>query len=400
MKSKLIVLSLMLAGSSIASAQETNTKEKYRSESWKDNIFLSVGVGAQACVNPDNFDYGFGKAITPLVNISVGKFITPVWGVRLQVAGWSTKLNTKYPFPNTGNWRKNKETYIGLNADAYVNLTNWFCGYKEGRKFEFFGFVGPTMNFAKNYGSWNVRFHDVATTLEDGSVKVETKADPNKTTPANHEIRCLVGASLGLGGKYNIDNRWAIDLEVRGTVTPSVFDALSSAKTDGSVGINLGATYTFGGKKFVKCGDNGIDQDELNRLINEARAQVQPAEPKIVEKIVEKEVVKKECTVCPSAVFFKIGSAKLNKEGQVTIKLAAKAMKQCPDKKFKLAGYADNVTGSKAINQKLSEKRAQAVYDALIAEGVDAKQLEIVAHGGTDPMWFNDAALNRVVILQ
>ncbi len=400
MKSKLIVLSLMLAGSSIASAQETNTKEKYHSESWKDNIFVSVGVGAQACVNPDNFDYGFGKAITPLVNISVGKFITPVWGVRLQAAGWSTKLNTKYPFPETGNWRKNKETYIGLNADAYVNLTNWFCGYKEGRKFEFFGFVGPTMNFVKNYGSWNIAFDQQTIINKDGSATIENKVNKDKTKADNHEIRCLVGASLGLGGKYNIDNRWAIDLEVRGTVTPSVFGVQSSAKTDGSVGINLGATYTFGGKKFVKCGNNGIDQDEMNRLINEARAQAQSAEPKIVEKVVEKEVVKKEYTVCPSAVFFKIGSSKLNKEGQVTIKLAADAMKQCPNKKFKLAGYADSATGSKALNQKLSEKRAQAVYDALIAEGVDAKQLEIVAHGGTSPMWFNDSTLNRVVILQ
>ena len=32
-----------------------------------------MGVGAQGCVNPDNFDYGFGHAITPLIHASVGK---------------------------------------------------------------------------------------------------------------------------------------------------------------------------------------------------------------------------------------------------------------------------------------------------------------------------------------
>ena len=64
MKSKLVILSLLLAGATAATAQ---TKETFYSESFKDNIFVSVGVGAQGCVNPDNFDYGFGKAITPLI---------------------------------------------------------------------------------------------------------------------------------------------------------------------------------------------------------------------------------------------------------------------------------------------------------------------------------------------
>ena len=46
MKNKLVILSLLLAGTAASvSAQE---KEKYYSENWKDNIFVSVGVGAQA----------------------------------------------------------------------------------------------------------------------------------------------------------------------------------------------------------------------------------------------------------------------------------------------------------------------------------------------------------------
>lgn len=48
MKSKLVILSLLLAGATAATAQ---TKETFYSESFKDNIFVSVGVGAQGCVN-------------------------------------------------------------------------------------------------------------------------------------------------------------------------------------------------------------------------------------------------------------------------------------------------------------------------------------------------------------
>ena len=54
----------------------------------------------------------------------------------------------------------------------------------------------------------------------------------------------------------------------------------------------------------------------------------------------------------------------------VNIQLAAKILKANPDKKYKIAGYADKATGSAKWNQKLSEARAQAVYDALIKEGV------------------------------
>ena len=89
MKSKIAILSLLLTGAAVSASAQT--KEHYYSEKAKDNIFISVGVGAQGCVNPDNFDYGFGHAITPLIHASVGKLFDPIWGIRGQVAGcWST----------------------------------------------------------------------------------------------------------------------------------------------------------------------------------------------------------------------------------------------------------------------------------------------------------------------
>ena len=48
--------------------------------------------------------------------------------------------------------------------------------------------------------------------------------------------------------------------------------------------------------------------------------------------------------------------------------MAAKILKANPDRKYKVAGYCDKATGSAKWNQKLSEARAQAVYDALIKE--------------------------------
>ena len=51
-------------------------------------------------------------------------------------------------------------------------------------------------------------------------------------------------------------------------------------------------------------------------------------------------------------------------------------------------------------NKFLSEKRAEAVYNALVKQGVNPSQLEKVAMGGVDPMFFDKAYLSRVVVLE
>ena len=102
---KLVIFTLMLAGLATAATAQS----RYYAESAKDNYFIGVGVGAQALVNPDNGEYGYGNAITPLFNISFGKLINPVWGVRLQAAGLSTKLNSNFANANVGPFNEYKQ---------------------------------------------------------------------------------------------------------------------------------------------------------------------------------------------------------------------------------------------------------------------------------------------------
>lgn len=401
MKNKIAILSLLLAGTAVSASAQN--KDKYYSESWKDNIFMSVGVGAQATTNPDT---KFGKSVTPLINVSVGKFINPIWGFRGQVYGWQSKQETAYPFLSLDNRVERKENYIGLNVDGMVNLTNLFCGYKPGRVFEAMAFIGPSMNVVKNFSDWELGYKVVETTQPDGSLKYENRLDPSTTVPTNHELRWLVGASVGLGAKFNVNEQFAIDLEARGQVTPSIMGAYSSAKTDGYVQLTAGVTYTFGGKKFVSCSskvDQSAINDELNKYRNElAQAQSDLANAKNAmanAKPVTKEVVKEIEVAGPRAIFFQIGKSKIDDYGKVNIELAAKILKANPDKKYKIAGYADKATGNSKWNQKLSEARAQAVYDAFVKEGVSKDQLELVGFGGTANM-FGKNFLNRVVILE
>lgn len=381
-----------------ASAQE---QKKYFGESWKDNFFISVGAGIQGTPNPDT---KFGKSITPLINVSVGKLITPVWGVRLQGYGWSSKLVTDYPFASlNGPEVTRKETYAGLNLDGMVNLTNLFCGYKPGRAFEFTMFVGPSMNIVKNFSGWELGYKEVSQPVEGGT-QVTQIADPSSSKPAGHAWRCLVGASVGLGAKYNINPEWAIDLEARGQVTPSIMGSLTSAKTDGYLHFTVGATYTIGGKKFVENGMTEAEKKAVNDKLNQYQNQLNESQQALAQAQSQaassvREVTKEIQVPGPRAIFFKIGTSKLDDYGKVNIKLAAQIMKNNPDKKYKIAGYADKATGSRRINEKLAKNRAKVVYDALIAEGVSADQLEMISTGTADNMFGKDA-LNRVVILE
>ncbi len=378
MKSKLIIASLLLAGTcATVSAQE---KTKYYTEKASDNIFVGVGIGGMSVIN-DGLN-------TPTLNfnVSLGKYITPVWGVRGQLSGITQSLDDQ----DSGFHRYNKK-FGELNLDAMLNLINLFSGYKPNRAFDLYVFGGPTMNVAKAV--------DTQISIQQGT---------GKQTFAYSEdgLKARLGATAGLGLAYNINEKWAINLEGRLGVTPSIFgDASDCRKAEATARVNLGFAYTFGGKKFVAVSD--IDEDAINAEVNRyrrelAQAQADLANAKNALANVRPEVreVTKEVEVAgPRAIFFRLGSARIDDYGKVNIELAAKILKANPDKKYKVAGYCDKATGSASFNQRLSEKRAQAVYDALIAQGVDKDQLEFVGFGGTENM-FGKNFLNRVVILE
>ncbi len=350
MKYKFLTLSLLLAGvcATTIKAQETN----YYTPKWSDNIFISVGGGIHSVAND-----GFNR-ISPNFSISLGKYITPTWGIRGQVNGiWQSLCLQEigYHEPN--------KNYVGANIDAMVNLSSLFAGANPNRFFEVYGFVGPQLSVAK---SANVVY------TYDGNTGERTGV----STSGEAKAKARIGASAGLGLKFNLNNKWAIDVEARGAIAPSIFGNISDhRKAEGTGMITAGVSYTFGGKKFAKVED------------------------RVVEKEVVKEVIKEVPSAAEVAIFFKIGKAKISSEGMVNVQLMAKAIKANPNAKYKIAGFADKATGSASFNQTLSEKRAQAVYDALVAEGVKESQLEKVAMGGTDNM-FGKNYLNRVVILE
>ena len=395
MKSKLVIFSLLLAGT--AMTVNAQTKEKYVSEKASDNIFVSV-TGGISMVNSGKSEGKFGKP-APHITVSLGKWFTPVWGVRAQGGLWKANFDTNHsfgtfdsnnlPVGQSADYDKN----VGqIRLDAMYNISNAIWGYNPDRIFNLSVFAGPGLTIAKT---------------ADGMVQYgECNQSWARVPAGDSKGRVYVNGSVGLQGKFNINKYWDIDIEARGELAPSYLGYLSTAKTVGGIYVGAGATYTFGGKKFVPY-ISKVDVDALNDEINKYRSELEQAQADLANaknalanvKPEVKEVVKEVQVAGPRAIFFKIGSARLDDYGKVNIQLAAKILKANPDKKYRVAGYADKATGSASWNQKLSEKRAQVVYDALIAEGVDKDQLELVGFGGTENM-FGKNFLNRVVILE
>ncbi|WP_457561278.1 OmpA family protein [Caminibacter sp.] len=98
---------------------------------------------------------------------------------------------------------------------------------------------------------------------------------------------------------------------------------------------------------------------------------------------------------------FDNNSAKIKSEYMPKIEKFAEFLKSHPDIKAEIQGYTDN-TGSKAYNMVLSEKRAKAVYEALIKLGVNKNQLSYKGYGPANPIASNATpegrAKNRRVV--
>jgi outer membrane protein OmpA-like peptidoglycan-associated protein len=79
-------------------------------------------------------------------------------------------------------------------------------------------------------------------------------------------------------------------------------------------------------------------------------------------------------------VFFDFNSTKIDPDAAATITDASNVAKSMPNSKVTVTGYTDTVGGD-AYNKALSMRRANAVRDGLIANGVAPGSINVVGSG-------------------
>jgi outer membrane protein OmpA-like peptidoglycan-associated protein len=97
-----------------------------------------------------------------------------------------------------------------------------------------------------------------------------------------------------------------------------------------------------------------------------------------------------------SVVSFPSGSAEVPVTMAAFLQRAADELKQLPaGYVLEIAGYTDN-TGNSAANVALSQRRAEAVRDALIKDGTNPDMFVAKGYGSADPIASNDTPEGRL----
>jgi outer membrane protein OmpA-like peptidoglycan-associated protein len=88
-------------------------------------------------------------------------------------------------------------------------------------------------------------------------------------------------------------------------------------------------------------------------------------------------------------IFFDFGKSDFKPESEVELQNVIDLLNKKPQLKVEISGYSDN-KGLVNANQKMSEKRAKAVYNYLINKGINKARLSYKGFGASKPIGTND----------
>ncbi len=377
----LVMAAAMLTAS--ASAQRTAVTANKAQDNW----YLGINAGVDTYFKEKLGSDGFFKSIAPTVGVRVGKNLTTVFGLALE---------GDVVFKSNNKWYPGSKTFIeGLSLDLMgtFNMSNLFAGYKgEPRPFEVIALYG--------FG-WE---HDFNHLPKSNAINSRVAVDFAFNLGADKAWQLYIEPSL----TYNLHN-WLGGVDVSNEFQ---YDARNAY-----FGLKAGVNYKFGNSngshnfKIEELRDQA-EIDGLNAKINELRAdnnakdgQLSAKDQQIADlkaKLAECEarpvqVVEKKEEFLQPHVIFRQGKSVIDAAQYASIEMVAKYMKNHKDAKVKVLGYA-SPEGNAELNQKLSEKRAEVVKNALVKKyKIAADRITCEGLGATDKL-SSENDFNRVAM--
>lgn len=373
MKLNKVILSGVVALSCVsASAQEADKTVNVFTPHW----YAQAQIGGQYTLG----EIGFGKLLSPNVQVGVGYNFNQVVGARLSLNTWQSKAGQNV----AGNVYKWKWNYVAPMVDATFNLTNLFCEYNPDRLVEVgvFGGIGANIAWGNDEAAdaqAAILKNEAATeALKYGATPLENLWDGTKT-----RFVARVGANVD----FRVSDRVKLGVELSANTLSDKYNSKKAGNPDWYFNALVGVKVALGETHTTKVIPAPKPVEKIIERIIEKPAPA-PA-PKVESKVVEENFRRD--------IFFPIGNSNIAKSQSTKIAEIVEYMKENPDAKITLTGYADKGTGSAAFNDKIAARRAQTVYNTLAAKGV-AKSRMIKESKGSRVQPFEENDMNRVTI--
>ena len=385
-------IAMFIAAAAIAVSASAQPRTTITANKAGDNIYVGINGGVITGLKNNLKNYGLTdkknsfNVFSPEFGVRVGKNFTTVFGLALDANLYFNAVKKSSPF------RFSKTFVQGLDVDLLgtANLMNLFAGYKgQPRKFEIIALGGFGWTHAFNI--YNVK----------------------KVNAINSKVALDFALNLGEKKAWQVYIEPALVYQLQGWGQADIFGV--NIPFDGGdfkydvrkAGFSLkaGVNYKFGTSNgthnfAVEQLRDQAEIDALNAKINAAKAEADAAKAdaaaknaKIAElqkalndcmnKPAAAAVVKQERANLQPSVIFKQGKSVVERSQEANLEMIAKYMKNNKDAK---------------MNQKLSEKRAEACKNILVKKyKIAADRLQTEGLGATDKL-FDEVEFNRVAL--
>lgn len=374
---KKLFIVLALAGMSLTSMAQEDPTLKYSvaTNSFWSNWFIQAGADWQAWYS--NEEHGLGLARSPFkkfrsnpgASIAIGKWFTPGLGLRTKLQGiWGKTVTDE---DNYGN----HNSYWTLNEHVMFNLSNLIYGYNPNRVWNLIPFAGAGISRTMTHNLYAMQL------------------------------------SVGLQSSWKLNKHLNIYLEGGWNRLEGDVDGIEKSNGqrgwdshDNMLYAELGLNFNLGKATWNKVPDvdaiKALSQsqiDALQKQLDDANAENARLKNMLANQPEAKSI--KEYVTTPVSVFFNINKTNIaSQKDLVNVRALANYAKD-NNSKLLVTGYADSATGTPAINQRLSEGRANTVAEELVKMGVSRDNISTSAKGGVDdlsPVSFNRRATVQV----
>lgn len=378
-----IIIALLFSTAGWAAKQDSS---EIVYEKGKRNWFIEAGVNANLYMGQIDAQLNFLDRIGWGGSFNAGKWFTPCVGFKIELNaseyfgaaynGESANFirthkywNRRHHDENVNNLQFQHFVAFNPNISVMISLLNSLGKVKDKRVYDMILSFGGGV-------------------LVNNGAKVEEELNRG-----GERIIVSPAFNVGLQNKFRLSKQVDLNIDLRTGFVSNSFDGqdqFGRGDLTASAGVSL--TYKFkprGYEKAIIPEDKTCELEHYKSLyaslkhqndsLTEANQSLLAKNSELSNKIGNEpktEYVKEANNTKIIAILeYKIGVSELNKENRAKLKVAAEYIKANPEYTFEVCGYADNETGSKDINTRLRNARANRAIDQLLHYGVNRNQL-------------------------